>query len=201
MGGYVFKLEDGHGYVDMSNLFAANSGPCVERMMRAALLQRKDDVDELMDRSKTNPLSRTVAYGQMLWFCANFLGRFLEGLTITKLEVASLAYIAMTLATYYFWMNKPLDVDCPIVVTAGTHQSFGGVWNISYPQRPSFIRNPRRNSGACTLMSSFTACPEEWFSRQIFSNGHGTESPCVAEECVGERTCRHSLPFYHAPTL
>jgi hypothetical protein len=62
-------------------------------------------VDELMDNSKTNPLSWTVAYNQMIWFCANLIGRLVDGLTITKLEVASLEYRdgAMTLrAADYF---------------------------------------------------------------------------------------------------
>ncbi|KAH6907708.1 hypothetical protein BKA70DRAFT_1283728 [Coprinopsis sp. MPI-PUGE-AT-0042] len=126
MGGYIFKFEDGHGYVDMRHLFVPNSSPEGNaRAVREALLQRRDRVEELTDKSKTNLLARTIAYGQMLWFCANFIGRLVEGLTITKLEVASLAYVAMTLATYYFWMDKPLDVDCPIIVAEGTEGSFG----------------------------------------------------------------------------
>ncbi|KAH6911668.1 hypothetical protein BKA70DRAFT_1268277 [Coprinopsis sp. MPI-PUGE-AT-0042] len=130
MGGYIFKFEDGHGYVDMVDLFKPSSSRSGSRnkhaeAMREALLQRRDHVEELTDKSKTNLLARTIAYGQMLWFCANFIGRLVEGLTITKLEVASLAYVAMTLATYYFWMDKPLDVDCPIVVAEETEGCFG----------------------------------------------------------------------------
>ncbi|KAH6911633.1 hypothetical protein BKA70DRAFT_1423394 [Coprinopsis sp. MPI-PUGE-AT-0042] len=137
MGGYVFKFEDGHGYIDMSNLFHPRAGRYIKGL-KSALLQRRDRVDELMDRSKTNLLSRTVAFGQMLWFCANFIGRYVEGLAITKLEVASLAYVVMTLATYLFWMNKPLDVDCPIVVS-GTRESFGpGLLAVSYSHHRDF---------------------------------------------------------------
>jgi hypothetical protein len=124
MGGYIFEFKDGNGYIDVAHLFYVTEDGHA-KSMREALLKRRDHIDELMDRSKTNLLSRTVAYGQMIWFCANFIGRLVDGLNITKLEVASLAYVAMTLATYYFWMNKPLDVDCPIVVVPGTQEGFG----------------------------------------------------------------------------
>ncbi|KAH6911671.1 hypothetical protein BKA70DRAFT_1398485 [Coprinopsis sp. MPI-PUGE-AT-0042] len=127
MGGYIFKFKDGHGYVNTTKLFEQSALPKEwdAKAMRQALLQRQDRVEELMDRSKTNLLARTIAYSQMLWFCTNFIGRYAEGLTITKLEVASLAYVVMTLAAYYFWMDKPLDVDCPIIVAEGTEGSFG----------------------------------------------------------------------------
>ncbi|KAH6911631.1 hypothetical protein BKA70DRAFT_1268226 [Coprinopsis sp. MPI-PUGE-AT-0042] len=128
MGGYVFKFKDGHSYVDMVDLFKSSSSRNKHaEAMREALLQRQDRVEELMDRSKTNLLARTIAYSQMLWFCTNFVGRLAEGLTITKLEVASLAYVAMTLAAYYFWMDKPLDVDCPIIVAEEEKGSFGNL--------------------------------------------------------------------------
>ncbi|KAH6907719.1 hypothetical protein BKA70DRAFT_1428090 [Coprinopsis sp. MPI-PUGE-AT-0042] len=122
MGGYIFKFKDGHRYVDMGNLFGSDA-----KAMREALLQRQDRVEELMDKSKTNLLARTIAYTQMLWFCTNFIGRLVDGLTITKLEVASLAYVAMTLAAYYFWIDKPLDVDCPIIVAEEAKGSFGNL--------------------------------------------------------------------------
>ncbi|KAH6911637.1 hypothetical protein BKA70DRAFT_1098975, partial [Coprinopsis sp. MPI-PUGE-AT-0042] len=129
MGGYIFKFKDGHGYIDMKKLFEPSRfrKEWDAKAMRQALLQRQDRVEELMDKSKTNLLARTIAYSQMLWFCTNFIGRLVEGLTITKLEVASLAYVAMTLAAYYFWMDKPLDVDCPIIVAEGTEGSFGNL--------------------------------------------------------------------------
>lgn len=137
MGGYVFKFEDGQGYADMCYLF--DDAEEQAGVMREALLERRDPVDELMDKSKTNVLSRTVAYGQMLWFCANFIGRLVEGLTITKLEVASLAYVAMTLATYYFWMNKPLDVDCPIIAAVVTREGIAALRARHGSEDPGFF--------------------------------------------------------------
>ena len=101
--------------------------------MKTALLKREDTEEELMDRSKTNIFATVIAYGQMLWFGTNLAGRRAEGLAITKLEVASLAYVVMTLLTFFFWMNKPLDVDCPIVVKEAEEGDFGiarlGEWS------------------------------------------------------------------------
>lgn len=127
MGGYIFKFQGEASYVDIASLFSESEtyeGMHV-KAMREALLQRQDCEEELMDRSKTNLLTRTITYGQMVWFGINFIGRAIEGLTITKLEVASLAYVVMTLLTYYFWMDKPLDVDCPIVVVEAAEGDFG----------------------------------------------------------------------------
>lgn len=127
MGGYIFKSRDTLYYIDMKTLFIDK--PIVKDMnianMRRALLQRQDLEEELMDRSKTNGLTQIVVYGQMLWFGVSFIGKLVGGLTITKLEAASLAYVVTTLLTYYFWMHKPLDVECPIVVTEAVEGDFG----------------------------------------------------------------------------
>ena len=129
MGGYIFQFKDGLSYVNMHDLFGPGSQlEAMEiQVIRQALLLRSDCEEDLSDRSKTNFLARTIAFTQIVWFGANFIGRLAEGLKITKLEVATLAYVAMTLLTYYFWMDKPFDVECPIVVAEIQPGNFGVV--------------------------------------------------------------------------
>ncbi|KAH6911681.1 hypothetical protein BKA70DRAFT_1268317 [Coprinopsis sp. MPI-PUGE-AT-0042] len=148
MGGYIFQFKEGHHYVDRRVNIAA---------MRSALLKRKDREEELMDRSKTNCLARTVVYGQMIWFGATLIKRSLESLSITTLEIASAAYVVNSLLTYYFWMNKPLDVDCPIVVTEETEGDFGTLHANSersadfWPMRS--VDDPKSQAAASKMMA------------------------------------------------
>lgn len=93
--------------------------------MKLALLLQQRKTEEIMDKSKANGFARAIACIQMLWFGANLAGRFAEGLAVTKLEMVSSAYIVSTILTYFFWMEKPLDVDCPFVVGETSEGSFG----------------------------------------------------------------------------
>jgi hypothetical protein len=162
MGGYIFKFQGRSSYVDIASLFTESDlceGMNV-KAMREALLQRQDDEEELMDRSKTNLLTRSITYGQMVWFVINFIGRAIERLTITKLEVASLAYVVMTLLTYYFWMDKPLDVDCPIVVLEVTAGDFGKPHIRPWTPRLDSMK-PFVSEGATTHCAYFYNCTND----------------------------------------
>jgi hypothetical protein len=141
MGGYIFHFGGCFSYVPIGDLLGyppakpaatdeeapdSQTGdtepnpsqfPVVSgEVLRLALLQQKGKKEEIMDKSKANGFARAIAYAQMLWFGVSLAGRFAEGLAVTKLEIASSAYILVTILTYFFWMEKPLDVDCPLTV-------------------------------------------------------------------------------------
>lgn len=71
---------------------------------------------EINDKSKGDPLSKAFAILQTLWFVIQCSARRLQGLPITKLELVTLAYAAITVAMYRFWWSKPLNVLQPIPV-------------------------------------------------------------------------------------
>ncbi|KZP07623.1 hypothetical protein FIBSPDRAFT_841118 [Athelia psychrophila] len=71
---------------------------------------------EINDKSKGDAFSKTVTVAQTLWFVAQCIARAIQGLTVTKLEIVTLAYTAISMAMYYFWWSKPLSVSRPIRV-------------------------------------------------------------------------------------
>ena len=72
--------------------------------------------EEIADRSKGDYLSKTIVLFQTTWFVGQCIARGRYGLTITELEVVTLAFASLTGVIYYLWWDKPLDVRCSIPV-------------------------------------------------------------------------------------
>ncbi|KAF8163802.1 hypothetical protein B0H34DRAFT_697016 [Crassisporium funariophilum] len=71
---------------------------------------------EINDKSKGDILAKGIVVIQTFWFVLQCIARGAQGLTITELELVTLAFAAFNGITYYFWWNKPLDVQCPVHV-------------------------------------------------------------------------------------
>lgn len=78
---------------------------------------------EINDRSKSDPFSKSLALVQTLWFAMQCIARHIEHLPITQLEIATLAYIIPIVGIYICWWNKPLGVAEPVQVQT---DDFGG---------------------------------------------------------------------------
>ena len=72
--------------------------------------------EEIADRSKGDYLSKTIVLFQTTWFIGQCIARGAYGLTMTELEVVTVAFASLTGVIYYFWWDKPLDVRCSIPV-------------------------------------------------------------------------------------
>ena len=72
--------------------------------------------EEIADRSKGDYLSKTIVLFQMIWFVGQCIARWTYGLTVTELEVVTVAFASLTGVIYYLWWDKPLDVRCSIPV-------------------------------------------------------------------------------------
>ncbi|KAG2008114.1 hypothetical protein CC2G_013577 [Coprinopsis cinerea AmutBmut pab1-1] len=141
MGGYIFKRGDTLQWVDVcealhhfesdeTDLVAVNwaTGYGHERAARGtvakddmldaleSLIHRTDTKEELADRSKTDALSKTFVVVQTSWFMMRCIARYAEGLAVTELELTTAAYALLNIVMYFCWWNKPLGVQCPIVV-------------------------------------------------------------------------------------
>lgn len=77
---------------------------------------QKVGAEEIADKSKGDAFSKGVALAQGLWFTTQCLARVQQHLTITELEVATLAFAAVNIFICMLWWGKPLDVQQPIVV-------------------------------------------------------------------------------------
>jgi hypothetical protein len=72
--------------------------------------------EEIADRSKGDYLSKTIVLCQATWFVGQCIARGAYGLTVTELEIVTLAFASLTGMIYYLWWDKPLDVRCSIPV-------------------------------------------------------------------------------------
>ncbi|KAF5319972.1 hypothetical protein D9611_011082 [Ephemerocybe angulata] len=86
-----------------------------------ALLHARVTQDEIWDRSKGDALTKSFVILQTLWFAIQSAARWIRHLESTHLEVTTLAYVALNGVMYFFWWDKPLDVQSPIVIDLG-HQ-------------------------------------------------------------------------------
>lgn len=69
-----------------------------------------------MDKSKADTVVKGIACVQATWLVLQCIARGVQGLSLSTLEVVTMAYVLCTLATYCCWWSKPLDVMVPIQV-------------------------------------------------------------------------------------
>ncbi|KAE9377683.1 hypothetical protein N431DRAFT_478862 [Stipitochalara longipes BDJ] len=65
---------------------------------------------EIQDRSKADTFAKAFALLQSSWFLLNVVGRRIQCLPISPLELSCIAYVFCTLITYMFWWHKPKDI-------------------------------------------------------------------------------------------
>src|SRR5260221_3715441 len=75
---------------------------------------RKISEEDIKDRSKGDILSKLIAISQTTWFILQCIARGQQNLTLTELELVTLALASMNAVTYVFWWHKPLGVQVPI---------------------------------------------------------------------------------------
>ncbi|KAF6829666.1 hypothetical protein CMUS01_08052 [Colletotrichum musicola] len=71
-------------------------------------------VDDIKDRNRADGLARFITVGQATWFVANRIARAVQGVHVTAIELTTLSFVVVTLATSYLWYHKPADVSSPI---------------------------------------------------------------------------------------
>ena len=71
---------------------------------------------DIADRDKVDLLLRVVVACQISWFVVNCIARWAQDLALTTLELSTVSFIFCTFGTEMFWMQKPADVQTPIVI-------------------------------------------------------------------------------------
>jgi hypothetical protein len=65
------------------------------------------------DKSKANGLAKFLVCFQASWFCIQVVVRMAQSLPISLLELNTFAHSICTLLIYYFWWDKPLNIEEP----------------------------------------------------------------------------------------
>ena len=72
--------------------------------------------ETILDRAASSSLDKFVLTVQVAWFCINCGSRLVQHLPLTLLEVSTAAHAFCTLATYFVWWSKPLNVAEPMLL-------------------------------------------------------------------------------------
>ncbi len=73
--------------------------------------------EEIEDKSKSDPFTKSILVIQTAWFTARCIGRIAVELPLVELEVITLAFTAMNVVTFAMRWHKPQNVNLPIPVT------------------------------------------------------------------------------------
>jgi hypothetical protein len=76
------------------------------------------DISEstIKDKSKGSWFTKLITCLQATWFCAQCFARWSQGISVSLLELNTLAHAICAFLIYFFWWNKPLDIDEPITI-------------------------------------------------------------------------------------
>ena len=68
---------------------------------------------EIWDKSKADGFAKTIASFQAGWLVAQVIARGIQHLPVTLVELSTVALLTCTVATAFFWFQKPLGVETP----------------------------------------------------------------------------------------
>jgi hypothetical protein len=126
MGGVIFLCNGRHRFFPPEQILKnKHNDPFLTAALEKlqGLHRSRITADDILDRSKASGLTKWLTFGQTIWFIVQFVARPVQGLALTELEVITLAYCVLNGATFWLWKDKPLDVQCPIVIELGTTPS------------------------------------------------------------------------------
>ena len=86
----------------------------LENHVEMPILEEKD----IEDRSKANWITKSIALIQVSWFLLQLLGRVVQKLAVTTLELYTLGIVVCGVVIYAYNWHKPFDVQCPVTLRA-----------------------------------------------------------------------------------
>jgi hypothetical protein len=122
MGGFSILVKDGDGE-DMSTRHIRVNPRDFVKIAKGHELEFPTQA-ELMDRSKGDWISKSITSIQIIWFVCQLIGRAVQKLPVTTLELFTCAIVACTLVTYAAWWSKPLDVQRPVLLDCEVPTAF-----------------------------------------------------------------------------
>lgn len=76
----------------------------------------QNKVINIRDRSKADGLAKGFACVQTTWFLIHSIGRLFQALPFTTLEISIIPLIGCTFLTYFFYWEKPLDLEATTTI-------------------------------------------------------------------------------------
>ena len=102
------------GFVSATDLLSLDD---IERLVRNKEIEYPIVTrEEIQDKSKGDAVTKTLVVLQTTWFLLQCAARASQHLALTELELATAAFAVLNIVIYALWWDKPLDVQCHIVV-------------------------------------------------------------------------------------
>ena len=114
MGGYSVTMTSEQDGTLIRTLIRLEPG-MLSRLVKARSLEIPLE-QEISDKSKGDWISKSITSIQIVWFIAQLIGRAVDKLPVTTLELFTAGIIVCTMATYVAWWKKPLDIQRPIAL-------------------------------------------------------------------------------------
>ncbi len=77
-------------------------------------------LDEISDKSKLDRIGKVITCAQITYLILQCIGRALQQLAITTLELFALAIVVCSIAISWCWLHKPADVKFPVKLNMDT---------------------------------------------------------------------------------
>lgn len=106
-GGFVLHTND-------SPPFPINSKSILYLVSKGYIPAPSVTSKEIRDRSKRDKFAKIIALIQSTYLVVEMIARAMQSSAISCLELTTVAFLVCTAATYYFWMEKPLDAEMPV---------------------------------------------------------------------------------------
>ena len=88
----------------------------------------------ILDRAGSNSLSKALLIIQVGWFCTNCGSRLFQHLSLSLLEISTAAHAFCTLATYFVWWSKPMNVATPTLLMDNAAQEVYALLKCSHEE-------------------------------------------------------------------
>jgi hypothetical protein len=112
MGGFAVQLdpEDDSGY----NVRYADGDYICSFVQEGRISAHSWTTEqEIKDKGKADGLVKSLTILQLLWLFIQCSARLAQHLPLTTLEISTLAYIPCAISIYYFWWDKPYEINTP----------------------------------------------------------------------------------------
>ncbi len=110
MGGFVLQPPDWAA-------FPVNSKQLLWLVERGYVDYPKMTAKEVWDKSKADGFQKSLTCLQTGWFIIQIIGRAIQRLPITTLEITTLSFVLCALVMFSQWAHKPLDVESATILT------------------------------------------------------------------------------------
>ena len=78
------------------------------------------DSEYIWDKNKADVVARAITLVQVAWFSIECVGRAIQRLNISTLELLTITFIFCTMPSVILWNHKPLDIQTPIPIQTDT---------------------------------------------------------------------------------